>query len=338
MTDREADGYYNRMGGIDGALRFTSKDCLRFEILGSQTAYPETVYTELDQPFTRFGGRAYDLFYIHETSGLDFYGVYREIEPEFRADLGFRPQVGTRYGEVGWGHTWNNDGNNWWNMLNFGSDYEQHYEHDDGDLIHKGFSWWFNYSGLKQSFTNMWGFFGKYRYDGVEFDRRRIGGEAGLWPTGSLFVMLWAEGGDEVDYDHTRDGRQLSAQPYIVYKAGRHLEIGLKHTYDRLNVEGDRLYTANISWLRAVYQFNSRMFLRAILQHVHYERNKSLYEDPDVDAETTDFSSQVLFSYKVNPQTMVFIGYSDVHYGNQDYDITQTDRTIFAKVGYALTL
>jgi hypothetical protein len=338
MTGREADGYYNRMAGVDGTLRFTSKDCVRFEVLGSQTAYPETVYTELDQPFTRFGGRAYDLFYIHETRGLDFYGVYREIEPEFRADLGFRPQVGTRYGEVGWGHTWHGDGDNWWNMLNFGSDYEQHYEYDDGDLIHKGFAWWFNYSGRKQSFANMWGFFGKYRYDDVEFDRRRIGGEAGLWPTGSLFVMFWGEAGDEVDYDHTRDGRQLSAQPYVVYKAGRHLELSLKHTYDRLDVEAGRLYTANISWLRTVYQFNSRMFLRAILQHVHYERNKSLYEDPDADAETTEFLSQVLFSYKVNPQTMVFVGYSDFHYGNQEYDLTQTDRTVFAKVGYALTL
>ena len=49
-------------------------------------------------------------------------------------------------------------------------------------------------------------------------------------------------------------------------------------------------------------------------------------------------SSQVLFSYKINPQTVFFLGYSDSHWGNQDIDLTQSGRTVFAKIGYAWVL
>ncbi len=46
--------------------------------------------------------------------------------------------------------------------------------------------------------------------------------------------------------------------------------------------------------------------------------------------------NQFLFSYKVNPQTVVFLGYSDNQAGTQSFDLTRADRTFFAKVGYAL--
>ena len=49
-------------------------------------------------------------------------------------------------------------------------------------------------------------------------------------------------------------------------------------------------------------------------------------------------SSQVLFSYKVNPQTVVYLGYSDNHFGDRHIDLTQNDRTLFAKIGYAFVL
>ena len=36
--------------------------------------------------------------------------------------------------------------------------------------------------------------------------------------------------------------------------------------------------------------------------------------------------------------TVFFLGYSDNHFGNQDYRITQKNRTLFTKIGYALQL
>ena len=56
--------------------------------------------------------------------------------------------------------------------------------------------------------------------------------------------------------------------------------------------------------------------------------------------------SQILFSYKINPQTVFFLGYSD-NYRNRNYldergelddSLTQTNWTLFTKIGYAWLL
>ena len=113
-----------------------------------------------------------------------------------------------------------------------------------------------------------------------------------------------------------------------------HLNIYLRQTFERLNVKPGRLYTANISHLRLVYQFNKRTFLRTIFQYRHYKRNVSLYIDEETPKDKGLFS-QLLFSYKINPQTVLFLGYSDNYWGDHIDPLTQTDRTFFAKIGYA---
>jgi hypothetical protein len=48
-------------------------------------------------------------------------------------------------------------------------------------------------------------------------------------------------------------------------------------------------------------------------------------------------ANQLLFSYKINPQTVLFAGYSDNHFadGFQAVDLKQQSRTFFFKLGYA---
>jgi hypothetical protein len=54
-----------------------------------------------------------------------------------------------------------------------------------------------------------------------------------------------------------------------------------------------------------------------------------------VDEQTEELFSQLLFSYKLNPQTVLFVGYSDNSFGDQRIDLTRADRTLFLKLGYA---
>ena len=68
-----------------------------------------------------------------------------------------------------------------------------------------------------------------------------------------------------------------------------------------------------------------------------YDLNAELYTE-DVDPKYEGLSSQLLFSYKLNPQTVFFLGYSDSFYGDSDVDLIRTDRTFFAKIGYAFVL
>jgi len=57
-----------------------------------------------------------------------------------------------------------------------------------------------------------------------------------------------------------------------------------------------------------------------------------------VDPEYQRFFTQLLFSYKINPKTVLFVGYNGNYFGAREYDLTQNDRTLFVKLGYALAL
>ncbi len=73
--------------------------------------------------------------------------------------------------------------------------------------------------------------------------------------------------------------------------------------------------------MSAIWQFNTRTFVRAIVQYTDVSRNPDLYED-EVAGLDRDFFVQLLFSYKVNPQTVAFLGYSE---GGQQTDEIRDD-------------
>jgi hypothetical protein len=81
--------------------------------------------------------------------------------------------------------------------------------------------------------------------------------------------------------------------------------------------------------------------VRGIFQYrgIDYTPENFSFPVPD---RTEQLFTQLLFSYKVNPRTVVFVGYSDNYRGfDQDplqVDLTQSDRTIFVKLGYAWIL
>jgi hypothetical protein len=65
------------------------------------------------------------------------------------------------------------------------------------------------------------------------------------------------------------------------------------------------------------------------------DRDPSLYLSPALPRSRHLFS-QFLFSYKLNPQTVLLLGYSDNQLADRELDLVRTDRTLFVKVGYAL--
>jgi hypothetical protein len=79
------------------------------------------------------------------------------------------------------------------------------------------------------------------------------------------------------------------------------------------------------------------MFIRSILQYIDIRRNQELYED-EIDPVSKELFTQLLFSYKVNPRTVVYVGYSDNHEATQDYLLTQSNRAVFMKLSYAWVL
>ncbi|MEJ2420331.1 MAG: hypothetical protein P8018_01150, partial [Acidobacteriota bacterium] len=93
-------------------------------------------------------------------------------------------------------------------------------------------------------------------------------------------------------------------------------------------------YSAHLTDMRAVYQFSARTFIRAIVQHTDYTFDPSLYPYP-IEAHSKHILGQFLYSYKLNPQTALYIGYSDQYLGHPKAGLTQTDRSVFMKIAYA---
>ncbi|HEX9941479.1 MAG TPA: hypothetical protein VGG03_05655, partial [Thermoanaerobaculia bacterium] len=142
----------------------------------------------------------------------------------------------------------------------------------------------------------------------------------------------------EIDFVNTQAGDLVEVQPAVRFNLSRHSRTQISHDFQRLDVKGGTLFTANLTQLSTVYQWNVRTFVRAILQYTHVERTPELYTalDPaDVDPKSERLFTQLLFSYKLNPQTVFFLGYSDNSLADERIDLTRADRTFFLKLGYA---
>jgi hypothetical protein len=95
------------------------------------------------------------------------------------------------------------------------------------------------------------------------------------------------------------------------------------------------VFTAKLSDLRATYQFNQRQFLRLILVYSDIERNPQNYTF-DVDASSKGLGTQILYSYKLNPLTKFFVGYSCLAYQDDVLTtLTKNERSVFMKFSYA---
>ncbi|MCK5058620.1 MAG: carbohydrate binding family 9 domain-containing protein [Candidatus Aminicenantes bacterium] len=336
LSDREGGDYFNRVGGLDGNFRLTRKDRILFQFLSSQTQYPEDIVTKYQQPGGNFWGQAYDIFYTHITKTFHWYANYQEITPNFRADLGFITQVDFRNITAAVGRTWRHNPGFWYTLINLGTTYALEKDHDN-NLLFKSNQVHFNYTGPVQSLFNLTVNIGRRGFMGMEFEENYILVNGGFQPTKTINFSFSAKYGDQIDITNIQPGNVLTIAPIFRLIFGTHLSLDFVHVYERLNVDAGRLYTANLSNLKMIYQFNKRTFLRTIFQYTDYKFNTALYPYSR-NPKYKHLFSQILFSYKINPRTVLFIGYSDDHLGFQGIELTQNNRTAFVKIGYALRL
>ncbi len=134
-----------------------------------------------------------------------------------------------------------------------------------------------------------------------------------------------------------RPATALRFGPDMELGLGRHLNLGVSYMLERLTHQDDRIYTAHLLQGRLVFNINTRWFIRAIAQFQDVGRNPDMYSFPVADSARTLFT-QFLFSYKINPQTVLFLGYSDNALGARGIDLVRSDRTFFLKIGYALVM
>jgi len=338
VTARSGEGYHNGVIGVDGLVRLGDADWIEYQALASSTEYPGSIADAYDQPDGSFSGTASVVHYKHLTRDWNWTVSYENLARGFRADSGFVPQVDYRQGAAEFEHRWWGSVDDWWTRFEIGAEWN-HTETQSGELLEHEWEGWVNVQGPRQSILWLQGGWRKRGFGGQRFDQAfgSLWGE--IWATGDLFLGLSVDFGDALDVANTRNGSRLRFAPEVTWRPGRHLHLGLSQVSERLDVEDGRLYQANLSRLRAVWQFNVRTFVRAIVEYTHVDRDLGLYLDPeDLDARTRALFTQLLFSYKLNPQTVLFLGYSDTQAGDDVVESTVANRSVFVKVGYVLGL
>ena len=87
--------------------------------------------------------------------------------------------------------------------------------------------------------------------------------------------------------------------------------------------------------MKATYTFTSRAFLRLIGQVVETRRDPSIYTFV-VSPKDSDFAGSALFAYKINWQTVMFLGYGDNRTFTEDDHYAKAGRQFFLKLSYAI--
>ncbi len=148
------------------------------------------------------------------------------------------------------------------------------------------------------------------QFEGVTYTFHQLWFGGGIEPSGALRVEFFGNVGQSVDYANGRLADQLQLNPEVGLRIGPRIDLQLRHSFRRLSFEGRTIVDANVSQLRGVYNFTPRTFFRAIVQHRSTGRQPSLYRDA-VDRFQRSILTQFLFSYKLNPQSVLFVGYGD---------------------------
>jgi hypothetical protein len=207
----------------------------------------------------------------------------------------------------------------------------------EDDLLVKGVATSFRYVGPLETTLFAGNITSRQVFNGIAFDLSQFDLSLSMVPSGNVSFDIWATFGDQIDYANTRKGDRLNLSSNLSLNLGTHFDLSLSHTREEMDSAGDWLYQADISQATLIYSLSSRALLRSIVQLVDYRYNTGNYSFP-IEPTHERLLTQLLYSYKVNPRTVLFAGYSDSSRSALGYGLTRSDYTLFVKLGYALVL
>ena len=328
-SSRTGRGYDNTVVSADSFLRVSEQDSVRVQIAGSQSSYPGSLGVSGD-----LTGHALLASYDHSDRDWSWNAAYAEISPEFRADSGLFNQVGIREAEAGAQRRVRGGPDRWFQQLYFqvAADARQEYH---GEWTEWGSDIIATYQGPRQSYVSVLLAPNQEYYDGRTYRNLRYSVNSSIHASRDLAVGVFVNRGESIDFANNRQADFVTINPYAIFHVGR--QFSGEATWVRQTFRtkaGAEIFTADLPQARLLYHFNRRTFVRAILQHRSVDRNPLQYGFP-VGRESRGLLSQLLFSYRLDAQTVFLAGYSDNYAGTETVDLTQTNRAVFVKLGYA---
>ena len=338
FTGREVDGGgYNRVFGPDVLWRAGPKDRLSAQLLWSETETPDRPDLADEWDGRRLSGHGLEASWNHQERRPLWSLRYRDFADGFRADTGFVPRVGYREGRALFG----------WNVYPEGLVSQAQprvvvaYSEDrQGAVLQR----------LVEPGLFLLGSRNLQAVASVRVLSERTGDQ--LLSTTSLElgvqvdpsrsftrVGVQASLGEAIDLYNLQVGTGADLNVFATLRPWSRLTLDVLAARRWLDVprpEGGegRLFTASVFRARALVHFSSRAYLRLIGQWVGTTSDPALFPFP-VDEKEGGFEGSALFTYKVNWQTALYVGYGDERALDERDALRRTSRQLFAKISYA---
>ncbi|GAA4882480.1 DUF5916 domain-containing protein [Ferrimonas pelagia] len=374
---RSSKDYQNSVVGLDGQWEITAQNKIKALYVRSETRYPDFLRdqfcggdTPCDQPDKvecSFGDCDYneqvlrlpvgetlkgDLLRValyHNSRHLFGYANYERIDEAFRADLGFIDQVDFAKGAIGGGYIWYPQ-DHFFHKIQLGGDVDRS-ENIAGEKLEEEIEFSGFVAGRNELFVELYGGLREIagrRQDASNlalkdnapmFDETWLGLYGELRPVKPLKFGANIRIGDDIDYANNQLGEVFQINGWVNWKPHASISLNASHIHRTLDVPGGQLFAADLSDLRLHWQFTVRAFIRMTAIYTQLERDPALYRYNRVDRHSERLSAELLYGYKVNPQTVFYLGYGEGQFSDDEFrDLSSDSRTLFAKFSYAWLL
>lgn len=313
LTDKEIDGSYNRVAGIDGQLKFNNKFFITFQAAGSKTKFEERETDIVPALYAQF-----NYFSKHVGAGA----WWKSLHPDFEASSGFVNRVDYRsYGVFSYFSTYpQKQYLNQITMSLSAGNRDSYFEDITQDKWAR--------ANLQLRFTEFNQMFVTYknemeRYEGLNFHKNSfsIEGQNNLikWMPFGLFFQT----GNSIYYDPEDPflGWSNTYGIFVELKPNKRVRLGLNYSKQTFweKPGGDLVFDYNVIRTRTTYQLSKTLSFRAIVDYNHFY--KKIY-------------GSFLVSYILKPGTVFFLGVDDNLLRDELGRYGQTNYSVFLKFSY----
>jgi len=350
-TLRKSDSYQNTVAGVNTKYQVNDSNAVLAQVVHSTSEFSINQNDDLSD-------QAIKISYEHNSEYWSVNAEHQNIGKDFRADLGFMPKADYQDERLLVDRFFYGEDDSIWQEAKLSGQWQIKHN-ENGELLEKNLASSFTVNGPKLSkFDIMLTYADKVGLrkrdlDGLvsgidfiegddsiddntdRFTEKLVTMFAYAQPTNYLYGEVYLSFGEKIDYQNNRIADYQEIYGNIRINPTSHLEVDFSYTYETLDTKEANVYDANLLELRVSYQFdvNSYLKLNVVYSDVdqNLENNVSAYSKTN-----SDLSTQLIYSYKLNPQTVFFLGYSDSSIQDDDLNgLRRGERTLFTKISYA---
>lgn len=294
-----------------------------------------------------FSDSAFKASYNHKSEYWDVTAEHQSIGKNFRADLGYMPRADYQSNKFAVDHYIYGNENSLWQEAKLSGQWQIKHN-EKGELLEKSVSSTFSIDGPYQSNAELTvsheDKVGLRHNEALltidnntsRFTENVIQLYGNTQLTNQLYVEAEFKIGDKIDYRNNRLGDYQELYTNVSYNFNQHLQADVYFTTTELDADNANVYQANLTELRVSYQFDVHSYLKLNVVYSDIDRNPDNNPYVDVSHKNKNLSTQLIYAYKLNAQTVFYLGYSDGSYQNDALNnLEREQRTFFTKISYA---